>query len=205
MDAALSDLKTGDLVLFADEGRSHGLLGWLRRHSWSHIGVVLREPEDPEPLLWEARGQGPRRRLVVVRLAPRVASAPGRVSVRCLNQPLSASQCKRLDALRRERTGAAPSRGLLDLMAAGDDGWVGGKTEHLGEPTDAELVANVYQRLGLLDDVAHGGPHPTRYRPGRFAERAHLELKHGYALGPEVVLHDPAGAEDWRGARPQPA
>ena len=205
MSAALSDLKTGDLVLFTEEGRSRGLLRWWRRQSWAHVGLVVREPADPEPLLWEARGQGPRRRSVVVRLAPRIAGSPGRVSVRCLNQPLTAPQRARLNALRRDWTGQAPKRGLLDLMAAADGGWVGTKPEHLGTPTDAELVAQVYQRLGLLSDVAQGGTPPSRYRPRRFGAGAGLELKHGYALGPEVVLHDPAGAEDWQGARPQPA
>jgi hypothetical protein len=203
--AVFGALKTGDLVLFAEEGRSRGLLGWLRRHSWAHIGLVLREPDDPEPLLWEARDHGPRRSPVVVRLAPRIAGAHGRVSVRRLNQPLAATQRARLDALRREGTGRAPQRGLLDLMAAADDGWLGAKAENLGEPTGAELVAKAYQRLGLLDDVAHGGAHPSGYRPGRFGERAGLELKHGYVLGPEVVLHDPESTNDWSAARPQPA
>jgi hypothetical protein len=205
MSAAISVLKTGDLVLFADEGRRRGLLRWWPRPAWAHIGLVLREPGDPEPLLWEARDHGTRGSPVVVRLAPRIAGSAGRVSVRCLDQPLTATQRTRLDGLRREWTTRAPQRGLLDLMAAADDGWIGAKTENLGEPTGAELVARVYQRLGLLDDVVRGGPPPSAYRPRRFAERARLGLKHGYALGPEIVLHDPAGAEDWRAARPQPA
>ncbi len=204
--AVVSLLKTGDVVLFAGVPRGPQLwLGWLHRQVWAHIGLVLREPEDPEPLLWEARGQAARRSALVVRLAERVANAPGRVSVRCLNHPLAAAQCARLDGLRRERAVRAPRRGLLDLMAAADDGWVGGKAENLGEPTGAELVAEVYQRLGLLSDIDHGGPPPSRYRPRRFAERAGLQLKHGYALGPEVVLHEPASAGDWSSAHPQPA
>jgi hypothetical protein len=203
--SAISELKTGDLVLFAEGGRSRGLLRWWRRNSWCHVGLVLREPGDPEPLLWEARGQGPRRRSVVVRLAPRIAESAARVSVRCLNQPLTAAHRARLNALRRDWTAQAPSRGLLDLMAAADGGWLGAKPEHLGTPTDAELVAQVYQRIGLLPDLAQGGTPPSRYRPRRFAALAGLQLKQGYALGPEVVLHDPAGAEDWQGARPQPA
>ncbi len=205
MSAAISGLKTGDLVLFAAEGRGRGLLRWWHRHSWTHVGLVLRELADPEPLLWEARDRGTRGDPVVVRLAPRIASCPGRVSVRCLNQPLSAAQRARLDGLRRDWAVGAPKRGLLDLMAAADDGWVGAEAANLGEPTGAELVARVYQRLGLLDDVARGGTPPSGYRARRFGERAGLGLKHGYTLGPEIVLHDPAGAEDWRNARPQPA
>ncbi len=203
--AVTSLLKTGDVVLFAGPPRGPVLIRWLQRHAWANVGLVLRAPGDPEPLLWEAQGQAARRSTVVVQLARRIANASGRVSVRCLNHPLAATQCARLDGLRRERAGRTPRRGLIDLMAAADDGWVGGKAEHLGEPTGAELVAEVYQHLGLLSDIDHGGPPPSRYRPRRFAERAGLQLKHGYALGPEVVLHDPAAAGDWSGARPQPA
>jgi hypothetical protein len=205
MSVAIDALKTGDLVLFSDEGRSRGLLKWLRRQSWAHVGLVVREPGDPEPMLWEARGQGPRRRSLVVRLAARIAGSPGRVSVRCLNRPLTTTQRGRLNALRRDWTAQLPERGLLDLIAAADGGWVGDKPEQLGAPTDAELVAQVYQRLGLLSDLVQGGTPPSRYRPRRFGERAGLELRQGYALGPEIVLHEAARAETWRGARPQPA
>jgi hypothetical protein len=93
----------------------------------------------------------------------------------------------------------------MDLIAAADDGWLGAKPEHLGEPTDAELVATVYQRLGLLDAVEAGGPPPSRFRPRHFAGDYGLELKHGYALGPEIVLQEPAQAARWSDFRPQPA
>jgi hypothetical protein len=203
--SATSVLKSGDLVLFAEQGRSHGLLRWWPRHHWAHIGLVLCDSDDPEPMVWEARDHGMRGSPVVVRLAPRIASCPGRVSVRCLNQALSAAQRARLQDMRRQWSAQSPRRGLLDLIAAADGGWIGAAADTLGEPTGAELVASVYQRLGLLDDPARGGAHPSAYRPQRFGERAGLALKHGYALGPEIVVHDPIGAEVWRGARPQPA
>ena len=78
-------VKSGDVVLFAAPPRAPAWLGWLQRHSWAHIGLVVREPGDPEPMVWECRGQGPRRSSVVVRLAPRIAGAPGRVSVPARN------------------------------------------------------------------------------------------------------------------------
>ncbi len=141
-----------------------------------------------------------------VRLAARIAGFPGKISVRCLNHALTAAECARLEALRqRARPARARARGLLDLMAAGDDGWLGAKPEHLGEPTDAELVAEVYQRLGLLDDVDHGGQSPSRYRPGPLCR----------ALGPPAQARlcarargrapRPESAIGWGGASPQPA
>ncbi len=203
--AVASLLKTGDVVLFAGPTRARGLFRWWPRHPWTHVGLLLRRPEDPEPLLWEAHRDSRHRAPTQGRLAARIAGFPGKISVRCLNNALTAAHCARLEALRQQLARRAPERRLLDLMAAGDDGWLGAKAEHLGEPTGAELVAEVYQRLGLLDDLDHGGQSPSRYRPRRFAERSGLRLKHGYALGPEVVLHDPESAMGWGGASPQPA
>jgi hypothetical protein len=201
----LNRLKTGDLVLFTGHGLASGLRKWFSRSPWTHVGLVLRAPDTAEPLLWEAGCAGPRRGALVVRLAARMTAFPGRIGVRCLNRALAAAQCNRLEALRREVAGRSAKRGLLDLMAAADDGWLGARPEILGDPTDGELVAEAYQRLGLLDDLAHGGRPVSFYRPWQFAERYGLELKHGYALGPEMVLSDPGRAVGWSSASPQPA
>jgi hypothetical protein len=203
--AGASALKTGDIVLFAGHGLARGLITWLRRSPWTHVGLVLREPETAEPLLWEAGCEGRRRGTLVVRLAARMAGFRGRVGVRCLNRALASPQCERLEALRRELADRLARRGLLDLIGAAEDGWLGARPEVLGDPTDGELVAEAYQRLGLLDDAAHGGTPARDFRPWQFAERGGLELKHGYALGPEIVLSDPGRAVAWSGITPQPA
>jgi len=203
--AALGSLKTGDIVLFAGRGLTHGMLRWFSRNPWTHVAMVLRASDDAEPRLWEAISAGPHRGTAVVRLAARIAGFRGRVSVRCLNRALAAAQCERLETLRRELSERVARRGLLDLMGAADDGWLGAGPDMLGDPMDSELVALAYQRLGLLDDVAHGGMPPSRYRPGRFAEACRLELKGGYALGPELALRDTEDATAWSGVRPQTA
>jgi hypothetical protein len=201
----LDVLKTGDLVLFSGEGPARGLFKWFGRPAWMHVGLVLRGPEDSEPLLWEAAREGPRPGTLVVRLAQRMAGFRGRMSVRCLNRPLASAQCQRLDALRREMAARPRARGLLDLMGAAEDGWLGARRDNLGDPTDAELVAEAYQRLGLLPDVAHGGVLPGEYRPRQFAEGHGLELKSGYALGPELPLRDLDHDIGWSGVSAQPA
>ena len=189
--AETDSLKTGDLVLFASAGSWLGRLG-LRRPGWTHVGLVLRRPADPEPLLWEAQG-GQRYGTALVPLGTRIARFAGKVGVRCLSRPLEGRQCERLEALRRDLA-RPPEHGLLDLIAAAEDGWLGARPEHLSEPTDAELVATAYQGLGLLDAVETGGLPPDRFRPRHFAGSYGLELKNGYALGPEVVLQAPAPA-----------
>jgi hypothetical protein len=199
--AAMSLLKTGDLVLFATESWLDSLK-WLHRTGWSHIGIVLRLAEDPQPILWETQ-DGQHHGAVLAPLATRIRRFPGRIGARCLNRPLEPDQCVRLEALRRDFC-RPPELGLVDLIAAADDGWLGSRPEHLGTPTDAELVAAVYQGLGLLDDVETGGRPSASYRPRHFAGSYGLELKHGYALGPEIVLHEAGHGSGWSDLRAQP-
>jgi hypothetical protein len=201
----LDGLKTGDLVLFAGGSPASGLIRWFRRSLWTHVGLVLRCPEDSEPWLWEAHGAGPHEGTTMVRLAARIPRCRGRVAARCLNRALGERHRAHLDELRTEIAARGASRRLLDLMGAADDGFLGARPEMLGDPMDGELVAAAYQRLGLLDDAANGGLPASRYRPWQFAERHRLELKAGYALGPELVLRDPDRAAVWPAASPQTA
>jgi hypothetical protein len=200
--AAMSPLKTGDLVLFAGAGSWLGRVRWLHRAAWSHIGMVLRRAADQEPLLWQA-GHGTDRGMDLASLAARIGRFPGRIGARCLNRPLEPGHCERLEALRRDLC-RPPELGLVDLIAAASDGWLGSTPAQLGAPTDAELVAAVYQGLGLLDDVEAGGRPSGRYRARHFAAGYGLELRHGYVLGPEIVLHEPDAGPGWSDLRPQP-
>ena len=204
-DASLGALKTGDLVLFTGQSPGRGLSRWFNRSPWTHVGLVLRGPDDTGLLLWEALCGGPRRGTIAAPLAVRVARSRGRISVRCLNRPLAATQCQSLAALRHEVAERARARDLFDLIGAADDGWVGARRDNLGDPTDGELVAEAYQRIGLLDDLARGGKAPGDYRPWHFCASYGLALKSGYALGPELVLRDAERAVDWGGISPQPA
>jgi hypothetical protein len=200
--ATIGLLKTGDLVLFAT-GSWRDRLPWLRRAAWTHVGLVLHRAGDPEPELWETQ-DGLHRGATITPLAARIARFSGKVGVRCLSRALEPKQCERLEALRRH-LGRPASHGLMDLIAAAEDGWLGARPEHLGEPTDAELVATVYQRLGLLDDVEAGGLEPSRFRPRHFADGYGLELRKGYGLGPEIVLQEADHGLGWSDLHPQPA
>ena len=48
------------------------------------------------------------------------------------------------------------------------------------------------------------GAAASRFRPRHFAGSHGLELRNGYALGPEIVLQEPAGQPGWSDFRPQP-
>ena len=204
-------LKTGDLVLFGGDALVSGLIRWFVRCRWSHVGMVLRSPEGEAPLLWEAVPRDRSRNgceisgTCVTRLFERVVAFPGEVSLRALDRELTAPQCRELEALQREVAARGSDRSLLDLMSAGDDGWIGAAPDHLGTPLGAELVAEAYQRLGLLDDVRRGGWPASAYAPRDFAVGGRAQLKSGFALGPEIPLRSHAQAPGWTGLTPQTA
>ena len=70
------------------------------------------------------------------------------------NRALAATQCDRLEALRREVAGRAAKRGLFDLMGAADDGWLGARPEILGDPTIVApllLLRRMPDALSMID------------------------------------------------------
>lgn len=202
-------LKSGDLVLFGSDAWLPGLIRRFVRCRWIHVGMVLRGPDATVPLLWEATplhgGRHGEQGTRVVPLLERVLDFAGEVSLRPLGRALSVPQCDALVALRPELAARGAKRSLLDLIGAGDDGWIGAAPDHLGAPLAAELVAEAYQRIGLLDDVRHGGRPAFDYAPRDFALGGRAELKGGFALGPEIPLRSRTRATGWTGLTPQTA
>jgi hypothetical protein len=205
-DTLLRSLKTGDLVLFARPALAHWLPGWLGRRGWSHVALVVRDAEHAEPMIWEtgpAGGAGPSVRLR--RLAKRLRAHSGRIGVRRLNQALAPAQCEKLAAWRRGLEARQSQRSLLDLMGAGEDGWLGGQRASLEVPLSGELVADAYQRIGLLDRPERGGIAADTYTARHFGERANLRLNQHCALGPEIPLVPAEQTAAWEKLTAQPA
>jgi hypothetical protein len=202
--AVRDSLKTGDLVLFGRPALVRRMPGWLGRPRWTHLGLILQPPPDLSPMLFEvAPGDSGGTHLVPVR--ERLARFAGHVAVRCLDRPLDRTRVERLLALRRELAARRFERNLFDLVGAGDEGWLGAREDNLFAPTAAELTAMAYQRIGLLDEPAHGGLPAGRYRPADFAESHRLELKQGFVLGPELPLRRADGGTARTGLTPQTA
>lgn len=187
IESVSGSLKTGDLVLFAPQG----LASWLRlgRRRWKHVALVVRDAEHAEPMIWETSPAGavsPGVRLR--RLAKRLARYRGRIGARRLNRPLGSAQCDALAAWRAELQARRERGSLIGLMGAGDDGWLGADEPYLGALLPGELVAEGYQRIGLLTPPPKGGMAARWYTPNHFSERARLRLGLDYALGPEIPL-----------------
>ena len=57
-DLNLLSLETGDVLLFSGRGPTSSVIRVFTRSPWSHIGLVVRLPGYPEPLVLEAAGGG---------------------------------------------------------------------------------------------------------------------------------------------------
>ena len=167
----LGVLKTGDILLVAPPALLRWLPGRLGRRSWQHVALVVRDAEPPgaDGLGGRAgrrgRARGPP---AAARQAPAAARRPDR---RAPAQPgARARACARLAAWRAGLAARQSERSLLDLMAAGEDGWLGGEQASLDAPLPAELVAQAYQRLGLLDGPERKGRPARTFAPRDFSE-----------------------------------
>jgi hypothetical protein len=201
----LGALKTGDIILVAPPALLRWLPGRLARRHWQHVALVVRDAGHEEPMVWEAApagAAGPGVRLR--RLSKRLQQHAGRIGLRRLNRALEPEQCAALAAWRAELAARQSERSLLDLMGAGEDGWLGGAQAALSAPLPPELVARAYQHLGLLDGPERKGRPAQEYVARDFSEREDLHLSRGYTLGPEILLAGEPGADAWQKLTAQP-
>jgi hypothetical protein len=197
-DEIHGDLRTGDLVLFSGTGTFSRLIKFASGGKWSHVGLVLVEPGlHAEPLLWEAtqlcdvqdvEREDAREGVQLVPLRERVRLYDGEVTCRQLDRPLTAEMLGRL-AERRGVLGQRPyEQREVELARAVYDGWGGASPrEDLSSIYCAELVAEVYQALGLLPEWPDGLP-SNEYVPLDFCEHRALQLLGGYTLGPGITI-----------------
>ncbi len=56
---SVDTLRTGDLLLFSGRGFTSDVIRVFTRSPWSHIGMVLHLPGQPEPLVLESNKPSP--------------------------------------------------------------------------------------------------------------------------------------------------
>ena len=187
------ELDTGDIVLFRGQTLFSRLIQRATRSAWSHVAMVMRLPEYDFLALWESAGLGTvpdmrsgeiARGVQLVPLSERVRSCAGAIAVRRLEGiTLGITARESLMRLRGELRGRPYERSLVDLVRASYDGAGGANAQDLSSLFCSELVAEAYQRLGLLGD----GVPSSEYTPADFAAHSRLSLLDG-TLGPEIVL-----------------
>ena len=183
-------LQTGDIVLFSGKGSISDIIKRVTACKWSHVGMVLKSEDWDMALLWESTTLSniadlesgvPRQGVQLVPLSARLASYDGEVSIRALTTPLISSQRETLKAFRKEMTGRAYEEDKLELARSAYDGWGGGNREDLSSLFCSELVAEAFQRIGLLSEAIPS----NEYTPKDFSTEARKVMN---THGPEVVI-----------------
>ena len=186
-------LKTGDLVLFSGKGGISAGIKWATLSRWSHVGMIVVLPEYDFVTVWESTTLSslvdldtkvPHKGVQLVPLSSRIDGYGGEVAVRQLEGvSFDEGDLKKLMQLRRELAGKKYEQDTIELIKAAYDGPLGRNSEDLTSLFCSELVAEAYQRLGLISEEKPSND----YTPSDFSEKKQLKLLEG-ALGKEVLL-----------------
>lgn len=193
-------LKTGDVLLFSGKGGVSDGIKLITLSKWSHVGMVYRskDPLDPQDTLylWESttlndlkdldtglKKQGVQRVILSDRLAQCFARGY-EVSVRQLNKPLTDGMVSALNIFRYQVRNRSYEQNKLELIKSAYDGIFGDNKEDLSSLFCSELLAESYQRMGLLTEEEPS----NEYVPKDFSQAKRLKLQLDYSLGDEVVI-----------------
>ena len=188
-----NDLKTGDLVLYSGKGAFSQIIKLVTQSRWSHVGMVLQLKEYDFLATWESTTESKLKDLVsgkilkgvqLVPLSARIQEYGGDIVVRQLkNVELGREQIQDLMKLRKELRGRPYEEDKMELLKAAYDGPWGDNEEDLSSIFCSELVAEAYQRLGLLSQRKPS----NEYTPADFSGNRRLRLLKG-ALDKEIEL-----------------
>ncbi len=162
---------------------------------WSHVGMILKLKEYDFLTVWESTTLSNlrdldtgklRKGVQLVPLSARVNMYDGDIVIRKLEGvTFDNNDIKKLMEFRREVTGRPYEQDIIELIKAAYDGPFGLNTEDLSSLFCSELVAEAYQRLGLLDESIPS----NEYTPRDFSEKGKLKLLKG-RLSEEILLKD---------------
>ncbi len=169
---SLEAVHTGDLVLFSGRGLASDTVRLFTRSYWSHIGLVLRLPGVPQPLVLESTTlsdskdlfqQRPVRGIGLVPLLAKVQEYPGDVALRrWQGAALSAAQQQLLARLALRLRHRPYKNYLLCHLR----NWFGASPgRDYSAMFCSELVAELYRRVGRLPATVV----PHNFVPGDFA------------------------------------
>ena len=186
-------MNTGDIVLFSGKGGISTGIKWFTQSKWSHVGMVLRLPEWDAVLIWESttlddvaeiESGKARKGVQIVPLSERLRKYPGEASIRLLKADRTPEMLKDLSLLRAEVKGRPYEKDKLELFKAAYEGPFGDNVEDLSSLFCSELIAEAYQRMGLLSDKKPS----NEYTPKDFSDEGKLKLLKG-KLQKEVTVH----------------
>lgn len=178
-----NELDTGDIVLFSGKGHLSAGIKWFTGSGWSHVGMVLRKPADDMIFLWESTtlsnlrdvedGRA-KRGVQLVLLSQRLQTYDGDIAIRRLIDVDRAAFKEPLEEFRGEVRDRPYEKSRLDLVRSAYTSWFDAGREDLSSLFCSELVAETYQRMGLLHEPPQGKA-SDNYCPRDFAS----DGKHG--------------------------
>lgn len=199
-DALRSQLKTGDVLLFSGKSKISEGIKFFTLSKWSHVGMVYRFESELDPkgsiFCWESTSIGNvadadtgklTKGVQRVELSERLERcfAEGyEISVRPLSKPLTDDMVRALNAFRHEVSGRPYEKNKLELIKSAWDSILGANKEDLSSLFCSEMVAEAFQRMGLLTEDMFS----NEYTPKDFSSEKRLILKLGYGLGNEIAI-----------------
>lgn len=186
-------IKTGDVILFSGKSGFSAGIKWMTKSHWSHVGMAIRLPDWDTVLLWESTTLNDiqdvesgleKKGVQLVPLSLRIANYRGDVAVRhLLDVEFTIAMIASLKELRTELKNRPYEQDKVELVKSVYEGPWGTNQEDLSSLFCSELVAEAYQRLGLLPLEVPS----NEYTPKDFSKAGRIKLLKG-KLGDEVVL-----------------
>ncbi len=187
-------LKTGDIILFSGKGGISDGIKLFTCSKWSHVGMVYKLNDSLDTrgsvFCWESTTlsniedadsgkltKGVQRVELSERLE-KCFSNGYEICIRQLSKPLDGDMIRKLNDFRHEVSGRPYEKNKLELLKAAYDGVLGKNKEDLSSLFCSELVAEAYQRMGLLTEDLPS----NEYTPKDFSSERHLNLQLGYQL-----------------------
>ncbi len=188
-------LKYGDIILFSGEDDVSDIVKIPTNSKWSHVGIVYKEAtEHTDVMLLESTVK---KGVTLTILGDKIENYNGDISFRHLNVNRTTSMRRALTNIYRELRGrkyeSPDVKGLKELSNAGIDtldknsGTTLNK-EDLSKIFCSELVAEAYQRMGLLSSTNPLYP-SNEFTPKDFSKDGDLDLLQGELLK-ELVIKD---------------
>lgn len=188
-------LRYGDIVLFSGTSDASRLVQIPTNSKWSHVGIVYKEAtEHNDVMLLESTVE---KGVTVTMLGDKIENYNGDISFRHLNVNRTISMRRALTNIYRELRGrkyeSPDAKGLKELSNAGIDtldksiGTTLNKKD-LSKIFCSELVAEAYQRMGLLSSTNPLYP-SNEFTPKDFSKDGNLDLLQGELLK-ELIIKD---------------
>ena len=185
-ESVKENLKYGDIVLFSGDDPQSNFLQ-IPVGEWSHVGIVYSEATTHKDV--QLLESIPSTGVHLINLGEKIKNYNGRVSIRHLNIYRTSIMKKDLEHFYEEVKNRKYEKDLRELANAtidyGDKYGTTLNKEDLSQFFCSELVAEAYQRLGLLSNNDYLHP-SNEYLPKDFAD-INIKLLKGELL-PEVTI-----------------